>query len=825
MVTKKDGTKRFCVDFRTLNDNTIKDTYPLPNVEDMIERFKGCIYFTQLDLASGYWGIPMHPDDMEKTAFVAPKGKFEFVVMPYGLVNAQATFQRNMDMLVKQLHDEGHKQVEAYVDNIYVFSQTFEDHISTLSRLFHYVDFYNLSLRADKCEFAKAEIECLGFIVNGQTVCPTPDNVKKVKDFPCPTTRKRLQSFLGIANFNRKFIKNYSAITEPLTSMTSSKKKFVWGSAQDEAFQKVKDCISKAPTLRLADWNRVFHIETDASDIAVGAVLFQLGDKGEQLPLAYYSKTLTDTERRWSATDKEMYGIICASRKWYPYCSGSVVFHTDHQPLKYVRKQKDPRGKMARWLIELENYDYKIEYIPGKENVQADYLSRISTPQVSEPDSTQEMASVYFEDHAILPTLEVIRAHQKKDKHIADAKKQIVETGEVTKGIFRSYSNITMSDDILWKGARILLPESLWTHVMREYHGQYHAGAENTVLLIKSRFYWRGMERHIKDFVGKCRTCTQCKVSKGQHSETQIPDTPSCRERLCIDIASMPRNNRGNAYFLQMIDANTKFIATAAITDQQAVTIRDVLWPKWFSYFGIPRSLLSDQGKNVDGNVIRELCKQLNITKLHSSPYHPEGNGSAERSIGSIKSIIRTMCQSRNISVEDWDLLLDEATLAYNNTVNKSTGFSPFKSMFGGSAVLPIDNACKLTNPGSDRGDSKLIQQNAEMNRKEAQKGYKNYLDQKANTGQFVIGDKVLLKRTFGSYPKLSVKWKLDNEGQPYTITKKVGPVNYALRNSKGFERVYHRNLIKPALERVEPTFINPSTACSSLQPETVTIN
>ena len=605
-------------------------------------------------------------------------------------------------------------------------------------------------------------------------------------------------------------MKDFARITQPLTDMTSSKIKFKWGATQEEAFKEIKKCISKAPSLCLADWSKEFHIETDASDTAVGAILFQLGENNEQLPLAYHSKNLSETEKRWSATDKEMYGVISAARKWSPYCSGSVVFHTDHQPLKYMRKQKGPQGKMARWLIELENYDYRIEYIPGKQNVQADYLSRISTQGYTEGKSMQELAAVYFQEE-ILPTLEVIREHQVKDKHVFEARKQLLKDGDVSKGIFRSYSNLSVSDEIVWKGHRILLPESLWMHVIREYHGQYHPGAESTILCIKARFYWRGMERHIKDFVGKCRTCIQCKVAKKQQSATQIPNAPECGDRLCIDIATMPRSERGNTYFLQMIDANTKFAATAAISNQQAETIKEVLWPKWFSYFGIPKSLLSDQGQNVDGKVIRDLCKRLNIVKMHSTPYHPEGNGSTERTIGSIKTIIRTMCQARSVPVEDWDLLLDEATLAYNNTVNKSTGFSPFRSLFGRRAILPIDRVCQ-TGPKDVLVDPKLVQQNAQLNRQEAQNSYKSRLDKQINTDKFAKGDKVLLKRTFGSYPKLSVKWKEDCNGLPYTVERRIGPVNYSIKDSKGREKVYHRNLLKPALERCEPKFTTTST-------------
>ena len=798
MVTKKDGDKRFCVDFRTLNANTIKDTYPLPNVDDMLDQFWGCKYFTQLDLASGYWGIPMHPEDIEKTAFVAPKGKYEFIVMPFGLINAQATFQRSMDKLVLQIRDKGNKDVDAYVDNIIIYSETFDRHIETLDRVLNLADQANLSLRVDKCEFAKPEVEFLGFIINGHEIRPTPANVSKVIGFPSPTTRKKLQSFLGVANFNRRFIKDFSRIVLPLSAMTSSRRKFEWGDVQEEAFQHIKRCISEAPALRLADWSKEFHIQTDASDIAVGAVLFQLGEQGERYPLAFHSKTLTNTEKNWSATEKEMFGIVSASRKWSSYCANAVTFHTDHQPLKYIRKQKDPRGKFARWLVELENFDYKVEYIPGKDNFEADYLSRIELPDDEmKPESIQEKSCVYFNEQ-ILPTLEVIKKHQQEDNQLKDAIDQLEKDQEVLTGIYKSYRNLSVSNGMLWKGNRILIPETLQKKVMQEYHGQYHPGVENTTLLLKTRFYWRGMEKSIKEFVSTCRTCIQTKVSKVQKSETQIPETPKCRERLCIDIACMPKSHRGKSYILQMIDANSKFVATAALDDQQAETIRKVLWPKWFSYFGIPRSLLSDQGKNVDGKVIRDLCKRLNITKMHSSPYHPEGNGSTERSIGSVKCIIRSMCQSRGVAAEDWDLLLDEATLAYNNTVNKSTGFSPFKSMFGDEAILPLDGVCGIS-PSDEQVPPALVRFNAEKNREEAQRSYKERLDSKLNTGHFEVGQEVLLKRMFGDNPKISVKWKEDAKGAPYIIVKRIGPVNYAIRNSVGVEKVYHRNMLKAA--------------------------
>ena len=228
LTNKKDGTKRFCIDFRSLNRNTIKDTYPLPNVEDLIDSFQGCSYFSQIDLVSGYWGIPVNPKDVGKIAFATHMGKFEMLRMPFGLCNAQATFQREMDRLKYKVRNEGNRGIDAYVDNIIVFSKTFEENMRCLESLFRVADETSLSFRADKYEFAKQELQFLGFIINGQPVRPTPDNVGRVKEFPVPSTRRQLQQFLGLCNFNRRFIGHFFNIAAPLSALTSTKVRFRW---------------------------------------------------------------------------------------------------------------------------------------------------------------------------------------------------------------------------------------------------------------------------------------------------------------------------------------------------------------------------------------------------------------------------------------------------------------------------------------------------------------------------------------------------------------------------------------------------------------------
>lgn len=808
MITKKDDSLRFCVDFRTLNDHTAKDTYPLPNVQDIIDNTRGSRYFSQVDLASGYWGIPIHEKDSEKTAFVMPNGKFEFVRMPFGLCNAQATFQRNMDGIVEEVKEQGCTGVAAYVDNIIVHSATFEEHIETLGELFAAMDQANLSLRADKCEFGKSSIRFLGFIIDGVEVKPDPENIDKVKLFPVPSTRKKLRRFLGLANFNRRFVKNYTMTVIPLNELTSDKVSYVWEQKHQEAFDSIKDQLAAAQGLRLPDWSQDFHIRTDASDQAIGNVLFQIGQDGLEYPLAYHSKALSLAEKKWTTTEKEMLAIVEATRKFAPYCANKIHFHTDHLPLQYIRKQKDPRGKIARWLCELENFCYEIHYIKGKDNWDADYLSRLECEEEQKPLVLFSDNRTSADGHDL--STEKIKKCQREDHQLSSAISQLESKGTVKNGIFRTYHSLSVRDGILYKGERVVLPNSLTKQMAIEMHGQYHAGIENTLLLLKQRFYWRGMAKVVKEVVNNCRTCQQCKPRSAPKAELQTPNREfKPLERLCIDVATMPLSKKGNNKFLLMIDDASKFVATVPMPNETAEVIKQAIWSRWIPYFGLPLDLHSDQGSNVDGKKVRELCKLLCIEKTHSSPYHPEGNGLAERYIASIKTMVSSVCEGRKLPIESWDEVIDECTLAQNNTVNQSSKFSSALLLFGNNTRLPIDNMLRLQKTAREEDlDREAAQKNALLNQKEARTVYKERYDQTANSNEdkkFEPGDKVLLKRTFGPYPKISVNWKCDVDGNPYIVEKRIGPVNYSIRNSRGVAKIYHRNLITAALTHTEP--------------------
>ena len=484
LADKKEGKgKRFCVDFRSLNKKTIKDAYPLPNVQELFCATFGSRLFTQLDLASGYWTVPIREEDQEKTAFSVPNGKWEFVRMPYGLVNAQATLQRIMDRIVERAREKGvNRGLEVYVDNILVHSYDLESHLVILETVFEILDQQNFSLREDKCEFLFQEIEFLGFLINGKEIKTSPSNIQKVRQFPTPENRKVVQRFLGLANFNRQFVRDYARVTAPLARLTSDKVEFQWGETESKAFADIKESLCRAPALQLPDWSRPFEMETDASDIAVGAVLFQRDSTGAKRVVAYHSKTLSGCEKRWSATDKELFAIVSASRKCPTFCAQGVTFHTDHKPLTFLKGNSKLKGKHARWLLELENFEYNIVYIAGKENKAADYLSRIEMPDLEEaPGSPWELFNIELTVRDLV-TAEDIRRVQEEDTETREAIRQVQESGQVSSGSFSKLNNVQLSEGLLKKGRRIIVPESLQKTVVVAYHSQSHPGIDNTLL-------------------------------------------------------------------------------------------------------------------------------------------------------------------------------------------------------------------------------------------------------------------------------------------------------------------------------------------------------
>ena len=373
IVKKKDGTNRFCIDFRTLNRVTLFDNEPMPTAEDIYAKLKGARYFSKFDLTKGFWQIPVRREDQKKTAFTTAEGHFHFLRMPFGLVNATATFNRMMRIILKDLQN-----VASFVDDVLCFTETWEEHLTVLEEVFTRLQRANLTVKPSKCEIAFSSVNFLGHRIDKEHVRPHDDNTEKISSAPVPKTKRQVRSFLGLAGFYREYIPNFATLAAPLTSLTRKGQSNVvkWGREEDESFRKLKRMLTTEPILRMPDFSRPFILQADASEKGIGAALMQEFDDGK-FPIAYASKKLLPREMRYSVIERECLALVWAIKRFQKYLYGvEFILETDHKPLVFLNQAKLSNSRVQRWALGLQNFRFRIQAIKGRANVTADYLSR-----------------------------------------------------------------------------------------------------------------------------------------------------------------------------------------------------------------------------------------------------------------------------------------------------------------------------------------------------------------------------------------------------------------------------------------------------------------
>lgn len=384
IVPKKADSKgnkrwRMVLDFRELNEKTVGDAYPLPNITEILDQLGGAKYFSVLDLASGFHQIKMHPTDRHKTAFSTPHGHYEFDRMPFGLKNAPATFQRLMDLVLTGMQGN---EIFVYLDDIVIYSSSLTEHTIKFEKLAKRLRQANLRLQPDKCEFLRKEVTYLGHIIGENGVRPDLKKVEAVQDFPIPKNAKNVKQFLGLAGYYRRFIKGFSKIAKPLTNLLKKDNDFKWEEREQESFEILKNALCQEPILQYPDFTKPFLLTTDASGTAIGAILSQ-GQIGKDQPISYASRVLNNAEKNYSTIEKELLALVYGVQHFRPYLYGKKFkLVTDHKPLTWLHKLKDPTSRLARWRIKLAEYDYEIIYKPGKINANADALSRNPTTNI-----------------------------------------------------------------------------------------------------------------------------------------------------------------------------------------------------------------------------------------------------------------------------------------------------------------------------------------------------------------------------------------------------------------------------------------------------------
>ncbi|XP_076299573.1 uncharacterized protein LOC143218325 [Lasioglossum baleicum] len=498
VVKKKDGKPRFCVDFRRLNDRSEKDAYPLPHIQATLEKLRGARYLTTLDLKNGYWQVPLEDASRPPTAFTVPgKGLFQFRVMPFGLHSAPATFQRLFDRIIGP---ELEPYAFAYLDDIIIASKTLEEHQRHLREVFRRLRAAGLRLNPDKCRFCVSSLRYLGHIVDQQGIRTDPEKTSAIAKITAPKNIREVRRFHVMASWYRRFVPNFAEIVEPLTQLTRKNAKWKWTEAEEKAFQTLKDKLVTTPVLACPDFEQPFTLQTDASDHGLGVVLIQ-GPANKERVIAYASHTLSTTERNYSATEKECLAVVWGIRKMKPYLEGyHFTVLTDHQALRWLQQIDSPTGRLARWALELQQYDFDIQYRPGKLNHVADALSRIEpVPGVSLLRTKPRNDSWYEKK---------MEAVQHDPASVPNSR---IYEGKLQRRIPHQLDYNEPDSGNAW---RICIPATDREAVLRQFHDDPtagHLGIAKTSVRIAQRYHWPGMFRDIARHVRSCVSCQQYK--------------------------------------------------------------------------------------------------------------------------------------------------------------------------------------------------------------------------------------------------------------------------------------------------------------------------
>ena len=809
-VKKKDGSFRLCIDYRGLNRVTIKNKYPLPRIDELLDQLRGAKWFSKIDLASGYHQIPIERDDIKKTAFRTRYGHYEFVVMPFGLTNAPAAFMKMMNGIFREFLDEF---VIIFIDDILVYSKTKEDHEKHLRLVLGRLREQKLFAKLSKCSFWQRSIGFLGHVVSNEGVSVDPEKIECIKNWPQPKTATEVRSFLGLAGYYRKYVKGFSSIAQPMTRLTGKDVKFAWSGECEKSFTALKDMLTSAPVLVLPEADQPYVVYTDASITGLGCVLTQHGKV-----IAYASRQLKKHEGNYPTHDLEMAAVVFALKIWRSYLYGAKVqILTDHKSLKYIFTQPELNLRQRRWMEFVADYDLDIAYHPGKANLVADALSRrrAEVSAEKEADELEGMVrSLHLNTVASADEPLGLEAVDQADlltriqqAQLLDENLQKVADNDQTE--YQRASNGT----ILVHG-RISVPNNkeLKEEIMRQAHKSkfsVHPGLNKMYRDLKRYYHWIRMKTDIAEWVAQCPTCQLVKaehqVPSGLLQSLPIPEWKW--DHITMDfVTGFPTTRNKKDAVWVVVDRLTKSAHFLAIKKGDGVDeIVKVYLDEIVRLHGVPASIVSDRDPRFTSYFWRAFQKALGTRVNMSTAYHPQTDGQSERTIQTLEDMLRACVLDWG---NTWERHLPLVEFAYNNSFHTSIGMSPYEALYGRPCRTPL---CWTQVGERSMLGPEIVEETTEKIKlvrekmKEAQDRQKSYADRRRKHIEFEVGDMVYLKMiTFKGRTRVSGRRKLDPRYLgPFRIIERVGAVAYKLNlpsEMEAFHNVFHVSQLRKCL-------------------------
>ncbi|KAL0200244.1 hypothetical protein M9458_003431, partial [Cirrhinus mrigala] len=768
-VKKKDGGLRPCVDYRGLNQITIKNRHPLPLTNTALDALSGARFFTKLDLRSAYNLVRIRKGDEWKTAFITPTGHYETLVMPFGLCNSPSVFQQFINDVLRDMLG---RWCYAYLDDILIYSKTLEEHTQHVRAVLRRLLAHQLYCKLEKCAFHQHTTTFLGFVISSQGVAMDPQKMEAVRSWPLPTSLKQLQRFLGFANFYRRFIQGFSATAAPLTALTKpSRRDFQLTPEAIQAFKKLCLLFTTAPVLIHPNPAKPFVVEVGASDVGVGAVLSQRGPDEKLHPCSFFSRKFNPTQQRYGVGDRELLAIKWALEEWRHWLQGGsdpFTVWTDHQNLTVIRQTKQLNPRQARWALFFEHFNFHLSYRPGSKNAKADAISR----QHQRDATTSEPAPV-LPPHIILAPLQwgVTDRNPLHLKHPLD--------DSLCLTIYAEKFSSGGHDSTL----------------------AGHQGVERATSFIDRAFWWRTLRRDVQEYVQACTICARSKTtnspSTGELQPLPIPKRPW--SHISVDFVTGLPESQGKNTILTIVDRFTKAVHLVALTGlPSAKTTAELILEHVVRLHGFPKDIVSDRGPQFTAKFWQAFCRLVGTTSSLSSGFHPQTNGQTERANQQLERFLRCFAGEHQRS---WARYLVWAELSNNLHTSSATNLSPFEVCYGYQPPVFKHQEPEVDVPSAQQlaRRCRRLWNHARTAIQKANQRYTTQHRRRHPPGRlFHVGDRVYLSTRNINLKTDSKKLTARFIG-PYKITHRLNPVTFRLQlpASLRIHPVFHQSQLK----------------------------